>query len=433
MTRKSGLQASILLMYGYLTALGGISPNLADSAQVLGQRGAYYTGTYQNLFGELLGEKESEVKSRIGRTFQQLFHGNDSTERVYYPVDPDKAYIKDILHDDVRTEGMSYGMMIAVQLDKKEEFDRIWRWAKTFMQHRTEPRKTYFAWHCKTNGVMLDSSAASDGEEWFVTALFFASARWGNGEGMFNYRAEAQAILDAMLNKEGKSWSDGKITNMFNRKEKQVVFVPDFQAAGFTDPSYHLPHFYELWARWGDKNNQFWCDAATTSRMFFKKAAHPTTGLMPDYARFDGSPINPWGGGNDDFRFDAWRVGMNVALDHAWFARDPWAVTQSNRLLNFFHSQGVKTHGNLFTLDGRKLGADHSTGLVAMNAVACLASTNANRRDFVEELWNTPVPSGPYRYYDGLLHMMALLQVSGNFKIYKPAGKSAIECPEGRR
>jgi oligosaccharide reducing-end xylanase len=66
-----------------------------------------------------------------------------------------------------------------------------------------------------------------------------------------------------------------------------------------------------------------------------------------------------------------------------------------------------------------------------MNAVACLASTNANRRDFVEELWNAPVPSGPYRYYDGLLHMMALLQVSGNFKIYDPTGKTAVECPRG--
>jgi oligosaccharide reducing-end xylanase len=93
----------------------------------------------------------------------------------------------------------------------------------------------------------------------------------------------------------------------------------------------------------------------------------------------------------------------------------------------------VKTHGNQFTLDGRKLADDHSAGLVAMNAVACLASTNANRKDFVEELWNTPVPSGLYRYYDGLLHMMAMLQVSGNFKIYKPAAKPVFECPEGQQ
>jgi oligosaccharide reducing-end xylanase len=121
---------------------------------------------------------------------------------------------------------------------------------------------------------------------------------------------------------------------------------------------------------------------------------------------------------------------MNVALDYAWFAKDPWAVTQSNRLLNFFHSQGIGIYGNLFKLDGTKLLDDHSAGLVAMNAVACLASTNQNRREFVEEFWNTPVPSGPGRYYDGLLYMLAMLQVSGNFKIYDPTGKPGVACPD---
>ena len=426
-------RALILIICGCLTAFGKTSSNSSDSTQASRHQGAYFTHTYQNLFSELLGKSDAEVKARIDRTFQQLFYGNDTTERVYYPLGPDKAYVEDIANRDVRTEGMSYGMMIAVQLDKKEEFDRIWKWAKTFMQHRTSPRKTYFAWHCRTDGSVIDSTAASDGEEWFVTSLFFASARWGNAKGVLNYRAEAQAILDAMLGKEGQPWSDGRITNMFNGKEKQVVFVPSIDASNFTDPSYHLPHFDELWARWADKNNRFWCDVAATSRVFFKKAAHPSTGLMPDYAHFDGSPMNWRGGGKADFRFDAWRVGMNVALDYAWFAKDPWAVTQSNRLLNFFQSQGVRMHGNQFTLNGRKLADDHSAGLVAMNAVACLAATDPIRKEFVEELWNTPVPSGLYRYYDGMLQMLAMLQVSGNFRIYDPTGTTAVECPDGLR
>ena len=414
----------------YLGALGGIPPSSVDTMRSPGRQGAYFNGTYHNLFKELLGKSDSEVKARIDSAFHQLFYGDNSTQRVYYAVGPDKAYVEDVLHKDVRTEGMSYGMMIAVQLNRKEEFDQLWSWAKTFMQHRVEPRKDYFAWHCKTNGAVIDSTAASDGEEWFVMSLFFASARWGNGEGMFNYRAEAQAILDAMLSKEDKPWSDGRIVNMFNVTQKQVVFVPDIGASGFTDPSYHLPHFYELWGRWARNNNHFWCEAASTSREFFKKAAHPVTGLMPDYSSFDGTPTSRFDGGNDDFRFDAWRVGMNVALDYAWFAKDPWEVMQSNRLLNFFHAQGIGKYGNQYKLDGKILGDDHSVGLVAMNAVACLASTNENRKEFVEELWNTPVPSGPYRYYDGLLYMMAMLQVSGEFKIHDLTGKPAVACPE---
>ena len=401
-----------------------------DSVQDSRTKGAYYSGRYDNLFVELLGKSEREVRAKVNSAFNQLFYGDNNAQRVYYLVEPDLAYIEDILHNDVRTEGMSYGMTIAVQMDKKKEFDRLWKWAKSYMQHRTGPRKTYFAWHCSTKGSMLDSNAASDGEEWLVTALFFASARWGNGRGIFNYRVEAQSILDAMLNKESEPENDGEIKNMFNREEKQVVFVPVIEAAGFTYPSYHLPHYYELWARWADKENDFWCSAASTSRQFLKKATHPSTGLAPDYAHFDGTPTNPWGGGNNNFQYDAWRVAMNIAIDYTWFAKDNWAVTQSNRLLNFFHSEGIGKYAGLYTLDGKRLSNDHNPGLVAMNAVAALASTNDNRKEFVEELWNTPIPNGAGRYYDGMLYMLAMLHVSGNFRIYDPTGGPIPACPK---
>ena len=424
-----GIIFLIVLLNIFLPVSNVSSSNLIDSIQTAfgnsNQTGACYSGSYSNLFTELLGKSESQVQEKIDHAFNQLFYGDNRTQRIYYPVEPDMAYIEDIGNRDVRTEGMSYGMMIAVQLNKKNEFDQLWKWAKTYLQHKSEPRENYFAWHAKTNGEIIDSNSASDGEEWYVMALFFASARWGDGEGIYNYKAEAQKILDAMLSKEESSDRNDVITNMFNKKEKQVVFVPVGNADDFSDPSYHLPHFYELWARWADKNNEFWRDAADTSRQFLKKAAHSQTGLAPDYARFDGSPIDPfWGGGHKDFRFDAWRVAINVAVDYQWFARDEWAIEQSNLLLNFFYSQGIKKYVNQYTLNGKPLSTDRSPGLIAMNAVAALASTNENRKEFVEELWNLPIPSGTWRYYDGMLYLLAMLQVSGNFRIYDPNGFS---------
>jgi oligosaccharide reducing-end xylanase len=135
--------------------------------------GAYITGEYPNLLADLLGLSSVQVQARIDSVFNQLFYGDDRNQRVYYPVGDDMAYIEDILNRDVRTEGMSYGMMVAVQLDKKEEFDRLWKWAKTYMQHGHGKRCGYFAWHCRTDGKVLDHNSASDGEEWFVTALFW--------------------------------------------------------------------------------------------------------------------------------------------------------------------------------------------------------------------------------------------------------------------
>lgn len=420
------LAVALLVGFACPGELGCASQHLSDLTEA---EGAYFTGVYPDLFTDLLGTPHAAVRARIDSTFHQLFYGDDNTERVYYPVEPDMAYMKDIGNNDVRSEGMSYGMMIAVQMDKKEEFDRLWKWAKTFMQFNDGPQKGYFGWHCADDGTLLDSTAASDGEEWFVMSLFFASARWGDGEGPYAYRSEAQKILHTMLHKESEP-GHGIVTNMFNTKEKLVAFVPEVPGNQFTDPSYQVPHFYELWARWADRDNRFWCDVASASRQLLQRAAHPATGLSPDYSTFDGKPVNPWRGGHEDFRFDAWRVAMNVAVDWLWFAKDAWQVTQSNRLLDFFHSEGVKSHGNQYTLDGKKLADDHSAGLVAMNAVAALASTNENRKDFIAELWDTPVPTGLYRYYDGMLYMLALLHVSGNFRIYDPTGTTVPACSE---
>jgi len=36
------------------------------------------------------------VKAKVDSAFSQLFYGHDSTQRAYYPVEPDMAYIEDI-------------------------------------------------------------------------------------------------------------------------------------------------------------------------------------------------------------------------------------------------------------------------------------------------------------------------------------------------
>ena len=415
--------AVMLILFGTIVAVPGCS-TLSTGSRDSGAgpakgAGAYDTGTYPDLFGELLGKSRPEVRGKIDSAFQKLFFGNPDTERVYYPVGPDMAYVTDVANNDVRTEGMSYGMMIAVQMDRKDVFDRLWKWAKTFMQFPDGPSRGYFAWHCRTDGSRLDSTAASDGEEWFVTSLFFASARWNDGGGIYDYRGEAQKILHTMLHKESEP-DHGNVTNMFNAAEHLVAFVPKIQGNLFTDPSYQLPHFYELWGRWAERDNDFWRAAAFAGRRLLRRAADSTTGLSPDYSAYDGTALTRHPGGHGDFRFDAWRVAMNVAVDWLWFAADEWQVTQSNRLLDFFHGEGIARHGNQFTLAGKKLSDSHSTGLVAMNAVAALASTGGHRKEFLEELWKASVPAGLYRYYDGMLYMMAMLQLSGNFRIYDP-------------
>jgi oligosaccharide reducing-end xylanase len=250
-------------------------------------------------------------------------------------------------------------------------------------------------------------------------SLYFAANRWGNGTGIYDYKAAADRLLTDMVHREVITGPTSRGTRtgraMFDPNCMMIRFTP---SSNYTDPSYHLPAFYELWARWGpEADRAFWTTVAATSRDFFQKVTNPATALAPDYANFDGTPRT---GSHGDFRFDAWRTAMNWSVDWAWWGVDPREQQLSDRLQAFFESKGASTYGNQFSLDGTQLGADHSTGLVAMNAVASLAATERRSRSFAEALWNASVPSGQYRYYDGMLYFMGLLHCSGEFRIWSP-------------
>jgi oligosaccharide reducing-end xylanase len=430
-------------MRPYLLALVGL---LAACSAQAGPAGAFATGSYRNLFREYLGKSEREIDAKLDGAWQQFFHGNLETQRLYYPIADGMAYIPDVGNRDVRSEGMSYGMMICMQLDHQAEFNALWKFAKRFMYHDSGPLRGYFTWHVAYNGTMTrdDGSVirgngpAPDGEEWFVMALFFAAHRWGNGEGIYNYEAEAQALLHTMLHKD-EDPDRGQETTMFDRTVKQIRFVPEGAGANFTDASYHLPAFYELWARWAaaPEDRAFLAEVAKTSRAFFKKVAHEKTGLMPNFSNFDGTAPARRGMG-DEFREDAWRTLSNPALDWSWWAADPWEVEQSNRVLTFFAAQPPDDWPDHIKTDGTPTRTgEKSPGLYAMAAAAGLAADQTIAKPFVQRLWDMKIPDDSgrnhdglrkpgelrsWRYYDGLLTMLALLQVSGHYRIYGHSG-----------
>lgn len=404
----------------------------ADQPAAADGNGAYATGRYRNLFAEA-GKSPTEIRRKIDGAFQQLFHGNPTNEAIYYEAGTNEhgrlAFVTDIKHKDVRSEGLSYGMIIAVQLDKKTEFDAIWNWSKThlYVADTNHPSFGFFRWQARTNGVPMSQFVAPDGEEYYVMALYFAAHRWGNGTGIYDYKAQADELLSRMLNRPviagQMPWRGStrtvKAGPLFDREHKMVLFTPSSERDRFSDPSYHLPAFYELWSRWGPKEDaQFWKDAAAVSRDYFVKVTHPVTGLNPCYANFDGSLVPHMGHYSTNFSYDAFRTAGNWAMDWAWWGKDPRQRELSDRLQAFFESKG-SNYGCVFTLDGKQLEDRHAQGLVAVNAVASLAATNpARAKRFVEELWNTPTPDGLERYYEGLLYMMSLLHCSGEFRIW---------------
>jgi oligosaccharide reducing-end xylanase len=393
--------------------------------------GAFATSQYRNLFAEI-GKSPAEIRRKIDAAFQQLFHGDPATQTVYYAAGSNSngplAYVTDIKHHDVRSEGLSYGMIIAVQLNRKAEFDAIWNWSKTYLYvtETNHPSYGFFAWQARTNGVRMSQFVAPDGEEYYVMALYFAAHRWGNGAGIYHYQQEADELLSRLLHRPVIAgpvpWrGTNRIVKggpLFDREHKMVLFTPSSERDRYSDPSYHLPAFYELWSRWGPKADaEFWKEAAQVSRDYFVKSTHPVTALNPCYANFDGSLLARPNHYATNFSYDAFRTAGNWAVDWAWWGKDPRQRELSDKLQAFFEAQGPN-YGCVFTLDGKQLEERHAQGLVAINAVASLSATHPRAKKFVEELWNLPPPDGLERYYEGLLYLMALLHCGGEFRIW---------------
>jgi oligosaccharide reducing-end xylanase len=445
--------------------------------------GAYKTGHYRDLFAEA-GHTPSESSAKIEKAFQQLFHGDGQYERLYFETGANAngplAYITDWANNDARTEGMSYGMMIAVQLDKKREFDALWNWANTYMLV-TDPKNPtvgYFAWSMATDNSPRSTGPAPDGEEYFVMSLYFAAHRWGNGKGIYDYQAQADKILRGMRHHPVLSgttpfrihpgdspflppthpWpspnNDARMREMAARgitpptpspaqlerllaprtvvagpmveeAHTMIRFVPegDSSSEGFTDASYHLPAFYELWARWGPaEDREFWAKAADVSRQFFFTVTGPETGLTPERSNFDMSPMLDRNGRPASFGYDSWRSVSNWSVDYSWWHKDSRETILSDRIQKFLLSQGIDRFVDRYTLDGKPLSERHSAGMLSTTAVGGFAATpGPSEKAFVDALWNIPIPNGEQRYYDGMLYLMSLMHCSGNFRIWGPA------------
>lgn len=275
--------------------------------------------------------------------------------------------------------GQSYGMMLAVQMGNRAQFDRIWKWTKRYM-FNAEGRFAGYSWQCRFDGSrMSDGPASSDGEEWFVMALFFAAPPLGQRRGgIFNLRGRGAGLLRHMLH--NNAGGDPTPSSRCSPAGEADVFVPVGAAAsspirpttcrrsmssGPAGPPTRRPRLPGRGRR-GQSQASPRC---------------PVTGLMPDYAHFDGTPV-PYGG-HGDFLFDAFRTIGNVALDWSWFGKDPWQVEQSNHVLAF-----TSRRPNFFNNCPRQqaLSADHSPGLFAMAAVGALAAASPDAQLFVERL-----------------------------------------------
>jgi oligosaccharide reducing-end xylanase len=368
---------------GGRTGSGGSSGGSVDgggsSTTTIHGDGCTPPAAYANLFVSLSGHTQAETDAKLSKAWSSLFNPSGSGTIFYNGPGSDESYVQDVYSGDVRTEGMSYGMMIAVQLDHQTEFDRLWTWVRNHMASGCSASGctgTQIAWSCTTSGSKKSSGGAPDGDEYFAAALVFAHKRWGDTSGKYNYETEAQWVLKLVR------------TQDFNSTHNLVKYYSGSDN-GQTDASYVLPAFYQTWACFDTANASFWETAVTAGRKYFKAGAD-ANGQFGDQSAYDGSKQVSTG-------VDKIRVVVNIMMDWNFFAADPWQKDTYAPAYAAREKNASGAEGSCASLLG--------FGLPASSGKA-----------FVDKLWSASIPS--HDYWNGVLYMLALLHVSGTFHLW---------------
>ena len=258
----------------------------------------------RNIFLEI-GKNPKEIQEKLDKAYAHFFEGDADSQRICFDKAHDEAYIVDIGHNDIRSEGMSYGMTIAALLNRQDLFDKLWNFAQRYMKNKEGALAGYYSWQVSTaDFTMMDPGPAPDGEEYFAAALLYAAKIFKNEK----YKQDAIQLINDIAHKP----CEGAVHTMMDANAGLVRFSP-MEGNDFTDPSYNTVAFYRMYGEaTGDK---FWNQIAGNSVAYLKKATHPVTGLAADYSEFDGTPkATPWHRESDCFCGDAWRVAWNMEI-----------------------------------------------------------------------------------------------------------------------
>jgi len=422
------------------------APVVLHDAMVQPTQGAWYTGKYRNLFVER-GYNADTVKNRLTRAYNQLFLDPDTASKSIMRLVPTDSTMAFILaadpntpsNSDIRSEGQSYGMILSVMLDRKDVFNKLWKFAKTYSQHQSDSNdlQGLFRWSLlpyapfKFRGT-YGYTPAPDGEEYYATALFLASKRWGDSTGWYAYGTQADSLLYYMRKKRKSNFSP------IDSAAKQILFSAT-NGTKFTDASYHVPAFYRMWSAFTkNADSAFYRQMADTSLAFWKRHFNDSTGLCTEYADFNGAPHRNGSSGttfgstffvyDTVYHSDSHRCSMNVGVDWAWFMPDTWEVQQSRKLLGFFYRKGGATaYRQTYKRTGDSLSSySAAQSQMGSNGAAVLASDTARDWAFIDALYGIDVPSGNYRYYNGLIYLLGYTHASGDFKAYGSPGLSNV-------
>ena len=252
------------------------------------------------------------------------------------------------LPNDCVSEGIGYGMILAMYSNDQEGFNAIWDAGESVMWNGSA-----YDWRVTSDGTLKGSNAAIDAEIDVAAMLIFADRLVKQGiwtshlstQGA-SYASRAQDILDHL-------WSTGI--------DDGILLPGDGWGSGtHWNPAYFAPAFLKVFKAFDSNSTHNW--DYVIDKCYGSLTVHPgyDLGMVPDWATHTGGPASTSDLGYNafldgkSFYKDAIRILWRLATDYAWF-KDERAYALLKNAENFI---GDAKNANFFNTDGTLYGDD---------------------------------------------------------------------------
>ncbi len=318
----------------------------------------------------------------------------------------------DGIADSTVSEGIAYGMMIAVAFDDQPLFDAFWQYALCFMND-----SGLMSWYIAPDGSRaLGSGGATDSDEDMAWALVMAHRQWGgHGSLRETYSSYAQRQIERVWRLEV---DHGLFPGM-------LLPGDEWRGQNVFNPSYFAPSEYRLFGEVSGERRGFQQVIDRGYEIVFASLNEANqnreNGLVPAWCDAAGAPVEAFPGAMTNYQTDSARLPFRLGQDWAYHA-EPRAYDYLAKVSAFFAGVGAEHIGDGYALSGQphpdpRTVQPNPGSAVFVGCAAVGAQHDPRYQRFVDEAY-ARVRTGKLlarsRYYNHCWTVLSLLMLTGN-------------------
>jgi len=314
------------------------------------------------------------------------------------------------------SEGIAYGMIIAVMFDDQPLFDAFWQYALCFLNEAG-----FMSWYIAPDGShALGSGGATDSDEDMAWALVMAHRQWG-GRGSLSesYLSHAERQIERLWLYEVDH----------DRYPGMLLPGDEWRGQNVFNPSYFAPNQYRVFGEISGKVSEFTSVVDRGYEIVFaslnERSQNQNNGLVPAWCDAAGTPVEAFPGAMMNYQTDSARLPFRLGQDFAYH-RDERARVYLAKTSAFFGGIGAEQIGDGYTLAGDpapdpKTVRPNPGSAVFVGCAAVGAMHDSRYQSFIDAAY-ARVRTGELlarsRYYNHCWTVLSLLMLTGNLPTF---------------